>query len=87
MVAQLTHAPGEVGVGDVSVGQRSNDAGLREGDIIVSFGGAVTTRVESLHTLLTADQIGQSVEVRLLRGVELESLRVIPQEMPSPPAE
>ena len=57
-------------------------AGLREGDIVVSFAGTPTTRVESLHTLLTADRIGRPAEVQVLRGVELRTLTVVPREMP-----
>jgi S1-C subfamily serine protease len=58
-------------------------AGLREGDIIVSFAGAPTPRIESLHRLLTADRIGQNAALRVLRGVELIALHVMPAEKPA----
>jgi S1-C subfamily serine protease len=42
----------------VETGGAAAAAGLREGDIIVSFADVATTRVESLHTLLTASASG-----------------------------
>ncbi len=57
-------------------------AGVREGDVIVSFAGGETPRVDSLHRVLTADRIGQPAELRVLRGVELLGLAVTPLEMP-----
>jgi S1-C subfamily serine protease len=58
-------------------------AGLREGDIIVGFAGTPVHRVESLHRILTADQIGRDAAVRVLRGVDLLTLAITPQEMPA----
>ncbi len=58
-------------------------AGLREGDVIVSFAGADTPRIESLHRLLTADRIGETAPLRVLRGVELLTLSVTPAEKPA----
>jgi S1-C subfamily serine protease len=58
-------------------------AGLREGDIIVSLDGHPAPRVEALHTLLTFDRIGRASELRVLRGVELITLSVTPQELPT----
>ena len=58
-------------------------AGLREGDIIVALDGRPTPRVESLHTLLTADRIGRQVELRVLRGVERHTLAITPAELPA----
>jgi S1-C subfamily serine protease len=58
-------------------------AGLREGDIIVSFDGVDTPRIESLHRLLTDERIGRTAALRVLRGVELLSLSVTPAEKPA----
>jgi S1-C subfamily serine protease len=57
-------------------------AGLRAGDIIVSLAGVDTPRIESLHRLLTADRIGETAPLRVLRGVELLTLLVTPAEKP-----
>ncbi len=59
------------------------NAGLREGDILVSLAGEPTPRVDALHRLLTADRIGRATELRVLRGVELLTLGVTPRESPA----
>jgi len=55
-------------------------AGLREGDIILTLDDTPTPRVDTLHRLLTVDRIGRAVELRVLRGVDLVTLRVTPRE-------
>ena len=57
-------------------------AGVREGDIIVSFDGAPTPRVETLHRGLGAERIGRTAPLVVLRGVELLTLAITPSEMP-----
>jgi S1-C subfamily serine protease len=69
-------------VSHVEAGSPAAQAGLREGDIIVGFAGGPVQRVESLHRILTADQIGREATVRVLRGVDLLTLAITPQEMP-----
>jgi S1-C subfamily serine protease len=58
-------------------------AGLQEGDIILSIAGLAAPRVEMLHRILTADRIGQTAELRVLRGVELLTLNITPLEIPA----
>jgi S1-C subfamily serine protease len=65
-------------VSRVEEGSPAQRAGVREGDILLSFAGEATPRVETLHRILTADRIGQSAELRLLRGVELVSVAITP---------
>ena len=69
-------------VSHVDAGSPAARAGLREGDIIIGFAGAPVPRVESLHRILTADRIGLAASVRILRGVDLLTLAITPQEMP-----
>jgi S1-C subfamily serine protease len=57
-------------------------AGLVEGDVIVSFGGAWTPRIDVLHRMLTGDRIGEPVEVKVFRNLELRTISVTPQESP-----
>lgn len=69
-------------VSRVEPGSPAARAGLREDDLILSFAGVATPRIETLHRLLTGDRIGQATELRVLRGVELLTLSVVPLEMP-----
>jgi S1-C subfamily serine protease len=55
-------------------------AGLRDGDIIVSFAGESVRGVDELHRLLSADRAGIPVVVLVLRGVRLVDLTVVPEE-------
>ena len=57
-------------------------AGLREGDIIVSFAGERVSAIDELHRLLTDDRIGKRVPLVVLRGVYLQDLTVVPQHRP-----
>ncbi|HEY0943806.1 MAG TPA: trypsin-like peptidase domain-containing protein [Opitutaceae bacterium] len=57
-------------------------AGLLEGDILLALDGTPTPTIDALHTLLTADRIGERAVVTLLRGVELRRHAIIPLEMP-----
>jgi S1-C subfamily serine protease len=52
--------------------------GVRDGDLIVSFGGAPVTHTDDLHRLLTGERAGEPSSLRLLRGVELLELIVVP---------
>ena len=64
------------------VGHRSQRgaAGIRVGDLIVSFGGERVTGVDDLHRMLTGGRIGDGVEVAVLRGSQQLVLRVTPRE-------
>jgi S1-C subfamily serine protease len=53
-------------------------AGLRDGDIIVSFAGESVSAIDELHRLLTADRVGKNLPLMVLRGVSLLELSVIP---------
>ena len=57
-------------------------AGLREGDIIVSFAGERVSAIDELHRLLTDDRIGRRVPLVVLRGVYLQDLTLVPQHRP-----
>jgi S1-C subfamily serine protease len=69
-------------VASVEPGSPAARAGLKEDDIIVTFGGEAVPAVETLHRRLTADRIGRPIELGVLRGVELRTLAVTPLEMP-----
>jgi S1-C subfamily serine protease len=53
-------------------------AGMREGDVIVSFAGEAVSAVDVLHRLLSAERIGQRQQLVVLRGISLVDLNVTP---------
>ncbi len=58
-------------------------AGLREGDVVVAFGGRPVSSVDDLHRQLTEAGAGVRSELRLLRGGRLETVEVVPDESPA----
>jgi S1-C subfamily serine protease len=55
-------------------------AGLEEGDVILSAGGAVVKDIDALHRLLTADRIGIPTPLTILRRYERLDLEIVPAE-------
>ncbi len=55
-------------------------AGLREGDIIVGFGGAAVAGIDELHKLLTQEKVGVSFPIVIIRGTEKLALHIVPGE-------
>jgi S1-C subfamily serine protease len=55
-------------------------AGLRDGDLLIAFGGLPVTGVDDLHRALTAEQLGRTVAVTVLRRTEKLTLDVVPAE-------
>ena len=53
-------------------------AGLRAGDLLLAADEAELAGVDALHRLLTAERIGRSVALRLLRGREVMTVAVVP---------
>jgi len=56
-------------------------AGLRPEDLIVSVGGTPVADVDDLQRLMTADVIGASVEVVLLRNGARRTAELVPDEL------
>jgi S1-C subfamily serine protease len=55
-------------------------AGLRAGDLIVSFGELPVSGIDDLVRLLTDDRVGKSVPVVVIRGSERRNLAITPAE-------
>ena len=61
----------------------AEEAGLKEGDIIISLGKDQVSGVDDIHRLLTSDVIGRNMNIVLLRGwtTRVEKA-VVPAEVP-----
>ncbi|MGO9612086.1 MAG: S1C family serine protease [Dissulfurispiraceae bacterium] len=55
-------------------------AGLREGDVIIGFGGQPVAGIDELHKLLTHEAVGQSFPITLIRRTEKIVLEIVPEE-------
>jgi S1-C subfamily serine protease len=64
----------------VEPGSPAGRAGLREGDLIVAYGGQPVAGVDDLHKLLTGEQVGVRSPIEMLRGSEKLQLEVVPEE-------
>lgn len=74
----------DMGAGDVKglritgvrAGSPADSGGLKEGDVIVSFGGAEVTDLVSYSDALYSKQPGDTVEIVFVRGTERRTVRV-----------
>jgi S1-C subfamily serine protease len=57
-------------------------AGLRDGDIVVSFAAESVSGIDELHRLLSADRAGKPLPLLALRGIHLLDLNVTPTHRP-----
>ena len=62
----------------IEKGSPAERAGLREGDVIVSFGGHTVTSVDDLHRILTDEQIGNLSQIGIIRSTERIALPIVP---------
>lgn len=71
----------ESGILVISVerGSPAEQAGVREGDVVVEFGGSSTPDIDSLHRLLSESQVGARASLTVLRQTEREVLHVVPR--------
>jgi len=81
-VIRFYNLPLESGVLVVSVANNSPaaTAGLREGDVIVSFNGEPIGNIHELHRRLLAEQIGVESRILIIRHTEKLELPIVPQE-------
>jgi S1-C subfamily serine protease len=75
---------GGVEVVAVEDGAPAEQAGIAEGDIIVTLGDQPTATVDDLHKLLTQLPVGIPAAVVLLRGERRLERFVVPNEYPNP---
>ena len=55
-------------------------AGVREGDVIVAYGGQRVASIDELHRLLTEDQVGTKVELTMIRSGDKLAVDVVPEQ-------
>jgi S1-C subfamily serine protease len=68
-------------VSGIEPGSPASRAGLREGDVIVAFGGEPVSGIDELHRHLVAGAIGVPSEITVIRHTEKLDLVVTPQEL------
>jgi len=68
-------------VSGIEPGSPASRAGLREGDVIVSFGGEPVASIDELHRHLVAKVIGVPSHITVIRHTEKLDLVVTPQEL------
>ncbi|MGP0093651.1 MAG: trypsin-like peptidase domain-containing protein [Xanthobacteraceae bacterium] len=81
LAAGLTQDSGVI-VAAVDPTSPAAQAGLVDGDIIVSLDGQPVTGADDLIRLLTGDKIGRKVVIERLRGGDRQRLSLTPQERP-----
>jgi S1-C subfamily serine protease len=82
-VVRFYDLPSESGVivASVTNGSPAQNAGLREGDVILAMDGKTVAGVDDLHRLLTDARVGASSALTVLRHTEKLELKVVPEEM------
>jgi S1-C subfamily serine protease len=65
-----------VGVENESPAERS---GLRDGDVIVEYGGKAVSSVDDLHRILTEDHVGRASEMTVIRATEKLAMTITPE--------
>jgi S1-C subfamily serine protease len=68
-------------VSGIEPGSPASRAGLREGDVIVTFGGEPVSSIDELHRQLVAKVIGIPSQITVIRHTEKLDLVVTPQEL------
>ena len=65
----------------VEPGSPAGQAGLREGDSIVSFANTPVAMVDDLHRLLSGEGVGVPTSLGVLRGAERIALAITPEAL------
>jgi S1-C subfamily serine protease len=68
-------------VSGIEPGSPASRAGLRDGDVIVTFGGEPVSSIDELHRHLVARVIGIPSQITVIRHTEKLNLTVTPQEL------
>jgi S1-C subfamily serine protease len=72
--------PSAVRVAGVAPSGPARRAGIREGDLLVAFGGRPVLGIDDLQRYLTGDMVGVEVALGVVRRAERVTVKVIPAE-------
>jgi serine protease Do len=73
--ARMLHPEGVL-VTSVTPGAPASSAGVQQGDILVRIGGRKILNIDSLNTLLAAQNIGRRFDLVYLRNGSRQSIRI-----------
>jgi S1-C subfamily serine protease len=81
-IVRFFHLENESGVlvTGVEPGSPAATGDLREGDVIIAFGGHAITGVDDLHRQLTGDRVGEPVTLSVVRRTEKLDVTITPAE-------
>jgi S1-C subfamily serine protease len=65
----------------IEPGSPAAAAGVKEGDVILTFDGTAVSGVDDLHRLLTDDRIGRATDIAVLRRGRRETISITPAEL------
>jgi S1-C subfamily serine protease len=84
-IARFHHLASQTGVLVLSVENASPAAaaGLRAGDVIVSFDAEPVATIDDLHRVLTESRIGARAPLAVIRGTESRTFTILPLESPA----
>jgi S1-C subfamily serine protease len=68
-------------VAGIEPGSPASRAGLREGDVIVAFGGEPVSGIDELHRHLVAAVIGVASLITIIRHTEKLDVVITPEEL------
>jgi S1-C subfamily serine protease len=82
-LARHYQLPIQTGVLVISVtpGSPAEQAGVREGDVMIEFNGQPIPSIDALHKRLTGETIGVASQLTILRGTEKLTLPITPGEV------
>ncbi len=67
-------------VQSVEANSPAQSAGIRPGDLLLSFGGGAVAGIDDLQRELSDQRIGRRAEVLIVRGVERVQTSIVPEE-------
>jgi S1-C subfamily serine protease len=84
-IVRFYNLPLETGVLVVSVEKSSpaEQAGLREGDVIIAFNEKPIGSIHELHKVLMGEQIGVQSQITIIRHTEKLAIAITPAESPA----